>query len=222
MKGYVLAIKDLKKRVYQYYWATDKKYKNIFWGQRCLIIGGGYRGSGGTREYQRCEKLDRFEGKVIGCNSAFDVRKIDILVFLDTSTYVKKKAELRSFDGLLFVVAPKWDPDGMDIIAVKPKQIDGVSESFNDGIGPRHLSGYVAINLALLLGFNLIFLTGFNSCDKSIVRRTKSFKWFRDWADQNGRLIFSTDIDGITNDFFDYIPLEDVLYMEEGVKCAQY
>ena len=203
------------KRVFQYHWATDKEYKNMFWGHKCLIIGGGYRGNGSSREYRRCEELDRFTGKVIGCNSAYNVRKLDILVWLDTSTYVKKKDELRTFDGLMFVGAPKWDPKGIDMIAVKPAQKDMVSESFNDGIGPRHLSGYFAVNLALLLGFHIIFLTGFNSCDKSIVKRTRNFSWFRKWADKNGRMILSTDTDGITNDFFDYYPLDKILSTEE-------
>ena len=209
------------KKIYNYHWATDKEYKDMFWGERCLIIGGGYRGDGSSREYRRCERLDKFTGKVIGCNSAFNTRKLDILVFLDTSTYVHHKAEIRAFKGLKFVGAPKWDPADLNFIAVKPAQMPHVSESFNDGIGPRHLSGYFAINLALLLGFQLIFLTGFDSCNKSVVKRTKNFAWFRKWADENGRMIFSTDADGITNDFFEYIPLECVLSFETGDKELQ-
>ena len=206
-------------RVFNYHWATDKEFKNMFWQQRCLIIGGGYRGSGGNREYRRCERLDAFKGTVIGCNSAYNVRELDILVFLDTSTYVHKKDEIRKLTCLKFVGAPKWDPLDLNFIAVKPSNIPRVSESFNDGIGPRDLSGYFAINLALLLGFHIVFLTGFNSTNASIVKRTKKFSWFRKWADENGRLIYSTDRDGICNDFFDYMPLDDVLKME--APCVQ-
>ena len=207
-------------RAYNYHWATDKEYKNMFWQQRCLIIGGGYRGNGGDREYRRCERLDAFKGKVIGCNSAYNVRTLDILVFLDTSTYMNKKEEIKKLDCLLFVGAPKWDPAGLDMIAVKPSNIPRVSESFSDGIGPRDLSGYFALNLALLLGFSIIFLTGFDSTNKSIVKRTQKFKWFQTWAQENGRLIYSTDADGITNDFFNYMSLDEVLKMEEK-QCVQ-
>lgn len=206
------------KRIYNYKWATDREYKDMFWNQRCMIIGGGYRGDGSIREYRRCEKLDAFDGKVIGCNSAYNTRALDILVFLDTSTYVNKEAEIKAFTGLKFVGAPKWNPDGFNFIAIKPAQQPMVSESFSDGIGPRHLSGYFAINLALLLGFNMIFLTGFNSCDKSVVKRTKIFSCFRKWADEHERLIISTDADGITNDFFSYTPLEAVLYLNRDNK----
>lgn len=210
---------DIKtKRIYEYKWATDREWKDKFWGQRCMIIGGGYRGDGSTREYRRCEKLDAFDGKVIGCNSAYNTRALDILVFLDTSTYVNKKEEIKAFTGLKFVGAPKWDPAGFDFIAVKPAQQPMVSESFADGIGPRHLSGYFAINLALLLGFHIIFLTGFNSCNKSVIKRTKAFSWFRKWADEHERLIISTDEDGITNDFFSYTPLDAALYFHKDKK----
>lgn len=207
-------------RVYNYYWATDKEFKNKFWGYRCLIIGGGYRGLGSNREYRRCEKLDTFRGKVIGCNSAYNVRKLDILVFLDTSTYVHKGDEIKNLDCLKFVGAPKWDPSKFDFIAVKPSQVPKVSESFADGIGPRDLSGYFAINLALLLGFSIIFLTGFNSTNKSIIKRTNKFSWFAKWAKDNDRLIYSTDKDGITNDFFPYTSLDEVLKIEVE-QCVQ-
>lgn len=198
-----------RKVPYTYQWATDKMFKDIWQGEDGLIIGGGYRNR--KREYQRDEKLDAFQGKVFGCNSAFKVRKIDVLVWIDTATYRNFNKEIAAFEGLKFAVNPRWPVRNLNFWAIKPGKVPKCSESFEDGIAPRNLSGYVAINIALLMGIKRVFLTGFNSADCNILKYTKNFIFFKEFAESNNREIYSCDPDGITNGFFPYMPLREIL-----------
>lgn len=181
-------------------WATDKDFKNKFSGQNGLVIG---RGQG--KEYLRNEKLDAFNGIKIGCNSAYKTTSIDALVWMDPHFFEMHWMEIAQIQCLKFAVEPlHYDHHFVDIIGIHSKQPERCTESFESGFYPCNLSGYLALNIALLFGLNPIWLYGFDPDTESLKKRSESFNLIAGWADKSNVQIFTMNKNSYLNKFFSY------------------
>ncbi len=185
-------------------WATDKEFRGKFAGQKGLVIG---RGQG--ENYQRDGSLDKFNGIKIGCNSAYKTTSLNVLVWMDPHFFESHWMQIAQYpDVLKFAVEPiHYDHHYIDIIGLHAKQPARCSENFEAGFYPCNLSGYIALNRALLLGLNPIGLYGFNPDTQVIMERSENFGLIADWADKNNRQIYITNKDSFLNKFFDYSDL---------------
>lgn len=190
-------------------WATDKMYKGRYKGKKLLIIGGGYRGTGPDREYQRFKILDRWHYYTMGCNSAYKVRSLDILVWIDIRTSKKYHDELKRLSCLKFVSQPTiWEPVDIGFIGIRWRGKE-FSMSFDEGLYPHNMSGYFAINIALVLGFEYIFLTGFTPHHPKLQKRSQFYEEFAEYIKSTGQQIYVCDNKTIVRDYFPYMPIKE-------------
>jgi hypothetical protein len=173
------------------------------------LIGGAYRGTVG-REYVRCHNLDKFKGVVIGCNSAYKVRALDVLVFIDHTTYKNYSQEIRGLNALKFYINPKDDISNEYIHSIKAVKYKlDCARSFQDEFTPDNLTGPIALNIAVLLGCNPICLSGFTRA--KFLDRSKSMVYINNFAKSIKTNIYNTDKDFLIKDLFDYRDLDEVL-----------
>ena len=195
--------------------ATDKKWKDKHIGEECLIIGGGYREQLDTGYniinpygYKRCERLDRYPHTVIGCNSAYHVRRLDYIVIKDPWVWDKLKDEYKKLDATVFYVGTDKVTD--DFVTVKKAIIPHAGASFSEGV-ISYLSGYCAVHIALLLGFDKIYLSGFLGGNTMLKALSQNFIFLTEWIAKYGRQIYVTDKNSILKDIFKYerLPLTE-------------
>lgn len=182
--------------------ATDDKFKGIFKGKPGLIIG-----RGDNDDYQVDHLFEQFSGIKIGCNSAYKVSKLDALIWIDSLFFVKYWQEIDNLDCLKFAVNPSvYNTVGVEINELLVSGVEGCSESFDKGFYPCELSGYIALNMALIMGLNPIWLHGFTSDmkDQYGTVRADKFKLLADWANDNDKQIYLPREDGYLRKFFDY------------------
>lgn len=186
-------------------WATDDKFKNIWIGQEGLIIG---RGAG--QDYARKKALDAFDGKVIGCNTAFNARFCDAIVLMDEKVFLNNKEAYRKLanqGSYIFVVNPIYPLYGVKIIGLEARKPERCSNSFDTGFYPCRLTGYVAVNIAILTGLNPIYLYGFTPSkaeDKKVAERSFDFDPIADYCYKNGVKIYTVNRDPIMELYFEY------------------
>jgi hypothetical protein len=187
-------------------WATDKEFKDFFIKRKGLIIGRGQ-----NDDYQIQSALNRFHGIKIGCNRAYVSCKIDILIWMDPAFFEKNWHEIKELDCLKFALNPvHYDHHGItDIRGIKANHPGRCSLNIDSGFYPCNLSGYVALNLALIIGLNPIWLYGFCPNTDIVRQRSESFKMLADWANKNRRQIYIADEESYLRKFFEYkkIPL---------------
>lgn len=181
-------------------WATDQKFKGMFAGQAGLVIGRGQQ-----EEYVRNKGLDKFSGIKIGCNSAYKVTDVDVLIWMDPKFFESHWREIVLVDCLKLAINPiHYDHHGVNIIGLEAEQPDRCSESFESGFYPCNLSGYIALNLAMLFGLNPVYIYGFNPDTEILKEKSKSFKFIADWADNHNRQIYITDKNSYLERYFEY------------------
>ncbi len=177
--------------------ASDADFLGIWQGQPSLIIG-----SGKSKNYLPFNPdLNRFPGKIIGCNSAFSVGyHTDMIIFIDGGVLNRYGEAMAQIDCLKFSIA--CDPPnfqdilhGNDIHWLLAKPPERFSDSFDSGFYPADLTGYLALNVALLMGYNPIWLHGFDSWQHEVFSKAERFKMAANWAKENGREIYVTDED---------------------------
>lgn len=198
---------------------TDNQFKNIYYNQPGLVIG---RGNG--HDYKHDSTIDFFSGIKIGCNSAYEIATLDLLIWMDTLFFVENWQKIKGLNCLRFAVNPSiyCDNYGVDVYELKVSGIEGCSESFDKGFYPCELSGYLALNMALIMGLNPIWLHGFTSDMKNqygMVRSDK-FKYLSDWAKENNREIYLAQKKSYLKKFFDYkeLPQEEIIINESKNK----
>lgn len=188
-------------------WATDERFKNIYTGQKGLVIG-----RGKLKEYERDKALDNFSGKKIGCNTAYKTTELDALIWLDLPFFPNHYDEIRNLNCLKFAVNPfHYFHHGVEIFGLRATRPERCSESFDSGFYPCELSGYIALNMALLFGLDPIWLYGFSSdmANQGIIRSDK-FIYIADWAKKHDRKIYLTDKESYLKKFFPYKALPRV------------
>lgn len=189
-------------------WATDDKFKNIWKNQEGLIIG---RGIG--KDYTRKKDLDNFKGKVIGCNTAFNTRKCDAIVLMDEKVFLNNKDTYRKLadDGTyIFVINPIYPLYGVKIVGLEARKPERCSNSFDTGFYPCRLSGYIALNIAILMGLNPIYLYGFTPAksNNKIIERSFDFDHIAEYCYQNGIKVYTINRDVIIELHFEYKSLK--------------
>lgn len=173
---------------------TDIDFFDLWHGQPCLIIG-----SGKTKDYLPFNPaLNSFKGKIIGCNSAFSVGyRTDLIMFIDGGVIEKFGDAMAQVDCLKFSIACDpplgWNMRGNDIHWLLARHPGRFSVSFDSGLYPADLSGYLALNTALLMGCNPVYIYGFDSWAHEVFHKAERFKWAADWAKKNKREIYVAD-----------------------------
>ena len=186
--------------------ATDEQFKNIYQGRQGLIIG---RGAGS--EYEHDPIFDKFNGIKIGCNSAYTVADLDVLVWMDSLFFVTHWQEIKQLKCLKFAPNPDvYNTYGVDVYELRVNMPERCSVSFDSGFYPCELSGYLALNIALLFGLNPIWLHGFTSemNDNYGNKRADKFQYLANWAKQNNREIYLANKEGYVTKFFIYKQIE--------------
>lgn len=195
-------------------YATDREYKNRWFGQTGLVLG---RGSG--NEYERNSFLDGFRGKVIGCNEAYKVRGCDAIVYMDEDVFFRNREMYGHLAGqgtTIFGVNPIYPLYGVPVEGLLARTPERCSTGFDQGFYPCNLSGYVALNVALIMGLNPVWLSGFDperarmsERDKMIDRSTR-FGMIADWCHKENRQVYCADPKSMLAMFFTCkeIPIE--------------
>jgi len=191
----------------EFYWAPDSLFKDKWLGQKGLVLG---RGMG--PEYKRNKRLDTFDGKIIGCNTAFKTTKCDAVFWMETKVFNDNRHELKKIqeDGtILFAVNPHYPLYGMEVWGIEARKPARCSERFDYGFYPCQLSGYVALNIALIMGLNPVYLYGFLGYkdNEEMYKRNLNFKYIADWCEKNDRKVYVTDRRSQLIMFFEYCPL---------------
>lgn len=195
-------------------YATDKEYKNKWFGQQGLILG-----RGPEEIYVRDESLDGFQGRVIGCNEAYKIRKCDAIVYMDEAVFFDNRNMYGYLAGqgtLIFGVNPIYPLYGVPVMGLQARKPERCSTGFDQGFYPCNLSGYVALNVALLMGLNPVYLSGFDperACGKErdkMVDRSMRFSLIADWCYKENRQVYCTDRGSMLAMFFPYreLPIE--------------
>ena len=184
-------------------WARDKQFKNIWEGRPAIIIGRGPRS-----EYKIIDDVSEFKGKRIGCNTAYRAySNLDALVWMDYDFFRDNRHELKHLKCYKFAVNPvTYQIYGMEIYGIEAHKPERCSESLDTGMFPCNLTGYVALNLALIMGLNPIWLHGFdaNYKDQKMKERLESFALIAEWCKKNNREVFvATESSGMER-FFTY------------------
>jgi len=175
--------------------AKDVQFKGLWKDEPCLIIG-----SGRGRNYEPFKpELNDFPGKIIGCNTAFKVGyRVDMLLWIDGHVYANNRRAIMALDCIKMSITA--NPNGTDYIDnginwIKAIQPDRFSNSFDIGMYPADLSGYLALNAAYLMGCNPIYLSGFTSDSHPEHNQHKRFIWAAKKAAEDGREIYVIDTD---------------------------
>jgi hypothetical protein len=183
----------------------DEEFKDIWAGQPGLVIGRG------TNDYQRKEELDLFPGKVVGCNTAFNTRKCDVITLMDEKVFFHNRRiykKLTQEGTILAVINPIYPLYNVDVHKIEASKPERCSTSFDTGFYPCRLTGYIALNIALLLGLNPIWMYGFNpslSPNRQVLEeRCLDFFLISEWCKKNNRQVYlvSDGIDNMMNMFF--------------------
>jgi len=199
---------------------NDADFYDLWHGQQCLIIG-----SGKTKDYLPFNpELNSFQGKIIGCNSAFSVGyRTDMIMFIDEKVIEKYGGDMAAIDCFKLSIAcdpparracdppAPWDLHGNDIRWLLARQPERFSRSFDSGLYPADLTGYLALNTALLMGCNPVWLYGFDSFEHQYSSKMDRFNLAAQWANQNGIEIYVADKDSFfckkDTPIFEYKPL---------------
>ena len=188
--------------------ASDSFFKNRWAGEKGLVIG-----RGPSPKYEKNIVLNKFKGRKIGCNTAFNACDCDAIIFMDEMVFQKNKDQYQKLvkEGLLlFGVNIIYPVYGVKLYNLEARKPERCSESFDQGFYPCNLSGFVALNVALLMGLNPIYLFGFNP-EKSqlkdrdrVIERSLKFQLIDEWCQKNNRKIYCTDKDSLLTMFFPY------------------
>lgn len=182
--------------------ATDTQFKNIFHGSKGLIIG-----RGDSQNYQSVKEFDLFPGIKLGCNHAYRVTQLNALIWLDPPFFGENWQEISQLDCFKFAVNPDvYNTVGVEINELRVSGVEGCSESFDKGFYPCELSGYLALNVALIMGLNPIWLHGFTSDMKDQYQnvRADKFRFISDWAKIHNKQIYLAHKEGYLRKFFEF------------------
>lgn len=191
--------------------ASDGMFKNRWAGEKGLVIGRGV-----NPEYEKNIVLDDFKGKKIGCNTAFNSCHCDAIVYMEEKVFFNNKDRYRELvkEGLfLFGVNVIYPVYGVELYNLEARKPEKCSESFDQGFYPCNLSGYIALNVALLMGLDPIYLFGFNPEQAQpenrdrVIERSLKFRLIDEWCQKNNRKVYCTDKDSLLTMFFSYKPL---------------
>lgn len=196
------------RREEEFCWAPDALFKDKWLNKKGLILGRGTKQS-----YTRNKYLDKFDGKIIGCNTAYKKTKCDIIFWMDEGIFLKNRKELKEQqqknETILMAVNPFYHLYGIEIWGIEARKPKRCSERFDLGFYPCNLSGYIALNIGLIMGLNPIYLNGFSGYpdDSDMFKRILNFKYIADWCEKNNRKVYITDKKSQLSMFFDYCPL---------------
>jgi len=180
-------------------WATDLEFRDRYAGHRGIIIGRGLYG------YQRNTDLDKFTGVKIGCNHAYRVTSLDALVWMDPKFFEANWREISRVDCHKFAINPiHYSYHGVTIYGLEAIRPEKCALFLRDGFYPCNLSGYIALNLALIFGLNPVWLYGFSPNTDVLQKRSESFKLIGDWVKDNNREVYITDKGSYLTKFFPY------------------
>lgn len=211
-------------------WVTDEKFKNIWAGKQGLIIGSGLRGIYEDHLPQK-ELLASFPGKIIGCNESFlllDPGDIDLIIWIDNLVwaYPKHQPLIVQHNCLKMCIDPfDWKGDylNMDVIGLRANMPARFSDSFDTGFYPCNQTGYLALNVAILMGLNPIWLYGFDANQEPYHQKTsENFPMAKDWTLRHGKKIYIANKDSFLCTLFEYKPLPHDNNREgEGIKTEE-
>jgi hypothetical protein len=95
------------------------------------------------------------------------------------------------------------------------------SGSFDQGFWTKNLTGFLALNVALVLGLNPIWLHGFiaNYKRDHFVKRIDQFGIIADWCEINGRTVYIADENSVLRKFFKHrrLPVPKAARTKKGV-----
>lgn len=198
-------------------WATDKKFLNVWQNEPGLIIG-----SGPNQRYEdhlpQKKMLSFFPGKIIGCNETFcvlDPGNIDLIIWIDDVVWTRPKCQpiIVKHECLKMCVDPfDWKGDylEMDITGLKANPPSRFSTSFDSGFYPCNQTGYLALNVALLMGLDPVWLYGFDAWKHPYFNKAvQNYPMAKDWIKENNKKIYIADKDSFLCTMFEYKPLPD-------------
>lgn len=191
----------------EFTWAPDALFKDRWLNQKGLILG---RGLG--KEYKRNKRLDKFDGKIIGCNTAYKSTKCDAIFWMEEMVFLKNRQELKKEQEngtLLFALNPHYRLYNTEIWGIEARKPAKCAERFDYGFYPCNLSGYVALNIGLIMGLNPIYLHGFYGYkdNEEMYMRNLNFKYIADWCEKHDKKVYVTDRKSQLIMFFEYCPL---------------
>ena len=198
-------------------WATDAELFNIWKNHKGIIIG-----RGENPAYIHDKNVATFKGKKFGCNGAYKVYDdLDALIWLDHSFYQKNCIELRKLKYLLFTVNSSiGDNIPLKVLRKNLSRL-GCSSSFDQGFWTKNLTGFLALNVALVLGLNPVWLHGFiaNYKRDHFIKRVDQFSVIADWCKTNGRTVYVADENSVLSKFFKYrrLPVPKAARTKKGV-----
>lgn len=182
-------VKKMKENNVKFRFATDNEFLNCWKGQPGLIIG-----SGESQDYKpKNPDLSKFPGKIIGCNEACTVYdRLDLIIWIDNIVIYASGQQMKAFDCLKMCVNPSdpWDYLGQDIIALTANPPKKFSPSFEHGFYPCDSTGYLAYNVALLMGLNPIWLYGFHGWKHPYFEKNAHFSMGKGWLNNRGKRIY--------------------------------
>lgn len=183
--------------------ASDKDFLLKWNGDKCIIIG-----SGKSMDYLPFNpEINKFDGKIIGCNQAFTVGyNVDMVTFTDEHVLNENANKMLLLDCIKITIACdppyQWENGGNDIHWLKAIPPYRFSDSFDGGFYPADLTGYTALNVAILMGCSEIYLYGFDCNDEKFIDKSHRYLW----ALNKGADIYVTEQDSylVTNGIFQY------------------
>lgn len=197
---------------------TDIKFYGIWQNEPGLIIG-----SGATGLYQDSfnPDLDRFQGRLIGCSDSCKFYKnLDLIIWIDDIWDQSFWDVLNDYKCLKFSIAcdPPTDQKQMkedQIKWLKASLPPRFSLSFRQGFYPADSTGYLAFNVALLMGCNPLYLYGFDSNKHPYFPKAKYYEMALEWLKEHNRKVYITEKDSYLCTYFEYKQLP--LSVKEGL-----
>ncbi len=194
--------------------ANDQDFYNIWRGHPGVIIGSGIDGN-----YLPVNSdIAKFEGKIIGCSEACQYYHVDLAIWVDALVQDEFKPfweALSAQDCLKMSIAAdppgQFPTHGNDITWLRAQPPERFSPSFDLGFYPADSTGYLAFNVALLLGCNPLWLVGFDSWKHPYFPKSRYYTHAKKWLEQHGRSVYTADSDSFfchgDNPIFEYKPL---------------
>ncbi len=130
-------------------------------------------------------------------------------MFMNNKENYRKLANQGSY---IFVINPIYPLYGVKIVGLEARKPARCSNSFDTGFYPCRLSGYIALNVAILLGLNPIYLSGFTpskAVDKNVMERSFDFDPIVDYCYDNRIKVYTTNKDPIMELYFEYKSLNN-------------
>lgn len=191
----------------------DEDFYGIWRGQPGAIIGSGIDGLYTPVNHD----IEKFQGKKIGCSEACMYYKpLDLVIWVDALNHPENLPFWESLSGhdcLKMSIAcdppSSFNMHGNDVHWLRAQPPNRFSPSFDLGFYPADLTGYLALNVALLLGCNPLWLVGFDSWKHPYNIKARYFKMAEKWLKQHKKTVYVAEEDSFFahSGLFKYKPL---------------